>query len=170
MLSAVHNILRVLLNATEDDIAHGLAWYPEARRVCRALARKHGVTERYAAKVVAALSPRTRWSDNIARADAFLGDSDRRWMASHNRNLEHCLADRPLSGPKVRAFYRCIIGDSESVCVDVWATRVAQCEAPTTEARYNRAADAYTAAAALTPYSARDLQAITWVAFRGSHS
>jgi len=77
--------------------------------------------------------------------------------------------------PKVGPFYRAIMGDGDAVTLDVWAVRAAT---GITDERHNaRLLDsvsgrpaidvAYRRAADITGESARDLQAITWLAVRG---
>ena len=75
-----------------------------------------------------------------------------------------------LSGPKVRAFYRAITGDTDAVTVDRWAARVAEgrddSRAPSGR-RWDRLETAYRVAAATEEVGARDLQAAVWCAIRG---
>jgi hypothetical protein len=79
-----------------------------------------------------------------------------------------------LNGPKVRAFYANIMGDTDAVTVDVWAARVATGltgkaaeRAIGTAKRYADVADAYRHAARILGVTPREVQAATWVAARG---
>lgn len=69
---AVENIRAWRESASADDIAAGRDWYPLARRVARDMSRHYGVSLDVAAGVIAALSPRCGWSENLAAADTVL--------------------------------------------------------------------------------------------------
>jgi hypothetical protein len=79
-----------------------------------------------------------------------------------------------LNGPKVRAFYSNIMGDTDAVTVDTWAVRVATGRTGKhaewtigTKRRYAAVADAYRRAAVILGVDPRTVQAATWVAARG---
>lgn len=72
MTTAVENLRAWRETATADDITAGRDWYPLARRVARDMSRHHGVSLDVAAGVIAVLSPRCAWSENLAAADAVL--------------------------------------------------------------------------------------------------
>lgn len=150
----------------------GRAWYPSATREARALARRHGVTLRVAAGVLAALSPRVQWSQNLRAADAAIaaaisgrddglfGGTDAAIAAvnasyarlalpeSRAKAARIVCGERPLDvlgGPKVRAFYRAITGDRDALTLDVWALRAAGWErwsVPGPQSAARRAIDA----------------------------
>lgn len=69
MTTAVENLRAWRETATADDITAGRDWYPLARRVARDMSRHHGVSLDVAAGVIAVLSPRCAWSENLAAAD-----------------------------------------------------------------------------------------------------
>ena len=93
-----------------------------------------------------------------------------------------------LNGRKVTAFYRCILGDEQSVCIDghaysIWAGEpIATTKTPSiSKSLYEQIASDYRTAAELinalyhcatnTARSApAQLQAITWVAHRRLHT
>lgn len=167
--------------AGPDAVADGLAWYRTARSTARALAREHGTTLATAAGVVAALSPRNRWSVNVSQAarvlEAAAAPAGRCPRVSTTLNRERAWriarGERPLDvlgGPKVRSFYRNIVGDRSAVTVDVWAARVVG----VTEAElgriggYELVADAYRAAGVELGWAPCDVQAVAWVAVRGA--
>lgn len=169
--------------ATDDDTrVTGRAWYREAKAIARQLGRQHGLTANRAAAVIAALSPRQRWSVNIAQAERLLAGAPGPYSA-FPRQLEKARAiidgARPsdvLSGVKERAFWRAIAGDKDSVTVDRWAIQTATGE---TGARaYNALnkdngargaiARAFTEAAARVGERPREFQAILWIQERGN--
>lgn len=154
---------------TKTEALNG-GWYRESRRTARALARKHGVTLATAAGVIAALSPRIRWGTNVLGADMILGGSDS--GPGFNTNVEKACrirdGEKPLSvlgGPKVRAFYRAIMGDKDAAVIDVWMWRaigVAPGSVP-----YHKAEEALRSAANRCGVSVSDFQAIVWTQVRG---
>jgi hypothetical protein len=130
-----------------------------------------------AAAVLAALSPRVQWADNVHGARVLYGLAEGR-LRAFCRQVRKARAiragadpDAVLRGPKERAFWRAITGDVDSVTVDRWAYLAAMGEpsgrrgipAP----MYARLAAAYADAADLVGESPRDMQAIVWGIERG---
>lgn len=147
-------------------------WYRASKRVSRRLARKHGVPLKTAAGVLAALSPRIRWSTNVEAADKLLGGAPNEAVAGFNQNVEKARriknGEAPLDvlgGDKVRAFYSAIMGDEDAAVIDVWMWRAIGC-APG-GMTYNDAAAALTAAAAEAGLGVADFQAVVWTHVRG---
>lgn len=180
-LAMVRRICRAFRAASAEHLAQGLAWYDTAADFCANLDARN--PER-AAGVFAALSPRCQVSTNMAWAETVIAAADkgqRHAPAVHTRTMRGqawrialgAPALAVLNGPKVRAFYANITGDTQAVTVDVWATLVATGSKDDrligTPGRYARVAAAYVAAAArlstttgatVTP---RDVQAATWM-------
>lgn len=168
---------------------YALTWYSRARAFCQELANEHGIPIETIAGIVSALSPQNTWKSQTETTPGILDAlSAGRPIPGpgFNRNKEKAQwifnGGRPLSilkGLKVRAFYSCILGDNDSVCIDRWAFRAAYygTEEPKslTEKRYHETAAAYRIAAArlqvvyptlraqLTP---RNLQALVWAYIR----
>lgn len=180
----VRRICRAYRATSAEHLAAGLGWYAEAARVAAEITPDD---PQRASGVIAALSPRCQWSTNqafarvlIACADANLPvpavhTTEMRGQAWRIANGEHALA--VLNGPKVRAFFSNITGDTDAVTVDVWAVKVATgltgdaaVRAIGTPARYRAVADAYRRAAQILKVTPREVQAATWVAARGIKS
>lgn len=159
----------------------GAAWYGEARAFARKLAREYNVTERRAAGVIAALSPRMQWVANKNAARRFLqaaadGASCPQLGLGLSRRRAWAIANgaRPLDvlgGPKTRAFYRNLTGDLTAVTVDVWAVRAALDDVSATvnptATTYGRYEAAYRHAAELLGREPAVVQAVTWCGIRG---
>jgi hypothetical protein len=177
----VRRICKAFRAATAADLAAGLGWYAEALSVAQAIDPAH--PER-AAGVIAALSPQCQWGTNVAWARTVIAAADSgagtprvhttamRAQAMRIAKGEPALS--VLNGPKVRAFYANIIGDTDAVTVDVWATRVATGltgkdaeRAISTPSRYASVANDYRRAAEILGVTPREVQAATWVAARG---
>lgn len=145
-------------------------WYRESRRTARALARKHGCTVATAAGVIAALSPRIRWSTNVLGADHILAGGNT--GPGFNSNVEKACrirdGERPLSvlgGPKVTAFYRAIMGDRDACVIDVWMWRAMGLKPG--EWPYEKAERVIRKAAAQAGLPVADFQALVWTQVRG---
>jgi hypothetical protein len=158
----------------------GHSWYANARKECGRLAVAYGVSPRAAAGVVAALSPRMRWSVNLRQASRVLAAHASGEVAPPHVGIRAFVAkawriakgERPLdvlSGPKVRAFYRNLCGDLSHVTVDVWAARALgwNGDKGMTDAQYARASEAYRRAAASVGVPPAVFQAVVWAAIRG---
>lgn len=118
--------------ASDDMINNGHRWYADGQAIVADIADRAGISVERAAVIVAHLSPRTRWSLNIAgayqlaiqrQADGCMGNNVARALVALD-------ADDPWStfGPtahKTHRFARNLLGDCSVVTVDTWAVRVA---------------------------------------------
>lgn len=168
-------LLSYYLAAQPHELSAGERWYTEARRTCRALSSEFGVSVRTAAGVVAALSPRVTWGQNVRLAcDALAGIA--RPVGAFRANSAKAAAirsgARPLSilgGTKVRAFYRALVGDESAGVIDVWMARAMRIRAVTDRA-YLRAVSALHNVAHYVGTTVARLQAVVWTVIRGSAS
>lgn len=173
----VNRVLDEYWRATDEDVEVGLAWYDAALAEACALDQADG---RRGAGVIAALSPLAPWGKNLARARATFerGTADGLTFGMHTRKANRILAGEApldvLSGPKVRAFFRCIIGDGDVVCIDRHALDIATGRYGTERDRkvldragaYEYVAASYVEAAKWVGMEPRHLQAITWTSHR----
>ncbi len=181
--------------ATTTDLLEGEAWYPTALRHAEALAAAHGVTVIQAVGVIAALSPRNKWTRNLADAEALIrtyqvdpeaakavkvctfGAGKAKALeilASPGLTAEDLAA--LLKGPKLREFAACILGDATEVCIDghaysIWlGDRVTLAKVPSIGAPLRREIKAaYREAAEALGIPAPELQAVTWCTWRRLH-
>lgn len=191
------SILAIFFMASEAEKAEGRDWYPRANRIASAISasyqRRCGIET--AAGVLAALSPNNRWDKNVRDAEALTkvicagGDPDSVKVSTFNKNkkkaVEILSGEHPLNvlgGLKVRSFYQCILGN-DAVCVDghaysIWTgQRVPTTKTPSiSEKLYEKIETDYRLAAeqisSITGecYTAREVQAITWVVWRNMHA
>lgn len=152
----------------------GVQWYRAARATARRLARAHHCTPATAAGVIAALSPRLTWKYNVLAADLVLGQAEHVpgvFRASLAKGRAIADGARPLSvlsGPKVRAFYRALMGDEDAAVVDVWTARAAELDAAELSPKmYDAIAHALRMGADEVGTTTSRLQAVAWVAVRG---
>jgi hypothetical protein len=178
------NILSVYARATAEERAEGLNWYRHAHGIACDIASRVGCTVQGAAGILAALSPSVAWETNVTDAYRLAADEPGAF-STYGPNVRKARAIRDganpldiLGGPKVRAFYACILEPDSAhgtVCVDRHAVSVAfaktlgQKFGPAYLAlagSYARVAKAYCAAAKTLGILPHQLQAITWVAWR----
>jgi hypothetical protein len=120
------NILAVHTRASEYDRADGLEWYAHAHSEALRIAEVYGLPLAQAAGAIAAISPGKNWGLNVLDAEELIrafqrGARGRRLPALSpygGANIRKCerilegeapLAVLPETGPKVRAFYLCIL-------------------------------------------------------------
>jgi hypothetical protein len=188
-------ILGTYYQANHDDVAQGLNWYPTAHRTALALTGPFACGVITSAGVIAALSPNNKWERNLQDAQRLLNTfkTDGAYAASQikvstfDNNKAKALAILKLQSPtvedvvtvlnglKISAFYRCILGDSQTVCVDghaysVWiGHRITITKTPKISPRlYEQISADYRAAARIVsttsqPVTPAELQAITWL-------
>ena len=193
------NILAVYDLATTGERREGMEWYNRANRVAADIASEHGISLETAAGVIAALSPTNRWERNIVDAEnvirAFsIGG------AEEAENVKVCtygkmrtkaiqileatsIVDHAsiLNGRKITAFYECIIGRQDAVCIDghaysIWfGDRLTMKQVPNIGKKlYAEIVSDYVEAARIlsedgTSVTAFEVQAVTWCAWRRLH-
>lgn len=162
----------------DEALEAGVAWYPNAWNICRAIASSHGSTPRRVAAVMAVTSPRARWVQNISATigiaeDAKVGTFQpsygviRRNETKAIRIMTSRYYSNMITGPKVSAFYDAICGDTESVTVDTIMSKAAGYSENVTPSIREEVTQACWMLADVFGVSPRDAQAAVWVAFRG---
>jgi hypothetical protein len=178
--AATQRILDTYDAADDETRRLGAAWYPNARRMALAMVPNGSADDaRAACGVVAALSPRCGWAQNLAWAAKVLAAKRNRKACPevHTRAMRAQAwriagGEYPLdvlNGPKVRAFYCNLTGGYDAVTVDVWAARVAfgRLDIPGPGNRYAEIARAYMDAANCRLTRPAIMQATTWIQIRG---
>jgi hypothetical protein len=184
--------------ASAADIQQGKDWYQRAYTLALSFVHTYqGLTLGQAIGVIAALSPNNKWERNCADAESMIKlwhqgmDPRGAKVCTYNTNKDKAARildmESPdseaiqdiLSGQKVVAFYRCISGFKDTVCVDGHAFAIFIGERiPTTKtpnigkALYATITRSYILASqrsfdacghVLTP---AEVQAVTWVTYR----
>jgi hypothetical protein len=176
----VASIVATYERASYDQTLAGRQWYPTAGKIATAIAEATGTNEMRVGFAIAALSPRNPWKWNIADAYAFAAaraegrtmpkattfkrNSLRAWQA-----LDYGNDPWSSSALKVRAFVAAIMGDHDSVVVDIWAYRAACGHDPKSSIRpkeYAAIEAAYREAALITGELPAHLQALVWLVCR----
>jgi hypothetical protein len=172
----VARILRTFDAASKSDVEHGARWYDEAGELAATLAARHGYSVEQTSAVIAALSPRTTWSRNVAGAALLIAEDDvlpgliGRNVETAREALAHGFD--ALNGPKTSRFAENIAGDREAVTVDVWAMRVADLDEDLLgrKGAYDAIEHAYRLAARRRGVDPVTMQATTWIVARNGRA
>lgn len=185
MTESTANILAVYRGARPDQIAAGLGWYGDARKVARRIA---GGDLHKGAGVLASLSPQTSWAQNMVLASrafdegiatghtgANLDKANRILSGESPESVLGWTKVNPKSGHKVRNFYRNIVNPTGPECtIDRHAFNIAKGYVTTDVERrqldrvgeYAKFADLYREVAEMVGIPVAALQAITWLVWR----
>lgn len=155
--------------------AEGSAWYAEARESARKLSAETGHSLETCVAVIAATSPRLQWSRNLIVAAEILRTRNARGVLGNSLNAALRAMDsedpiESLTGPKVRAFARNLLGDPEAVTVDVWAALIATGTKEFEPSQYAEISDAYREAALFVGVTPAEMQATTWIVARNGRA
>jgi hypothetical protein len=169
-------IVRVWDKATDSDLEAGSRWYPEAFGLAADMAAGTDYTVDQAAAVISHLSPRNKWERNVLAASMLVREGTilPGIMGREAAKAQSVLSDgwdeivESFGGPKTRRFYLNIMGDRESVTVDVWACRVASVDENLLSrvGVYEALEAAYQRAARRVGVDPSTMQATTWVVAR----
>lgn len=174
------HIVKLYRTASSDDHKSTL-WYSQANQFARGLSDKYAVSVEVAAKVIAVLSPLTRWEINQVNADLALSSFFSTGQVTRQAHIftanvakvQALLMGQEIQmGPKVGAFYANIMGQDNLVTVDSIAASIAVGWAKypgsykLNSAALQKIADAYTHAALQVSCKPSELQAVTWVIAR----
>ena len=197
--SRTTSILGTYQLATEPERLKGKYWYSQAHKAALDISGPFACGVITSAGVIAALSPHNKYERNLLDAQRLLDTF--KTLGAHaaaqirvgtfDTNKAKALAllkmQSPtvgdvvtvLNGLKLIAFYRCILGDSQAVCVDghaysIWVgERITTSKTPKISPRlYAQITADYTKAAQListahnTIIQPSELQAITWLAHK----
>jgi hypothetical protein len=167
-----YSYYQCILQATLAQVEQASVWYFEAQEVAEDVAENLGVSLEVGASIVAAFSPRERWSSNVAKSLAFsmgkpvAGLSNNLAMANNSLTMGF----EALNGQKTNAFARAIAGDSDAVVIDVWMIRAAGLDASkgVNKTQYNTLVDSVRKVAKEFGLTPRTAQALIWIVKRGS--
>jgi hypothetical protein len=169
--------------ATAEQRTRGRAWYDAARAACESIAADTGLALDRVAAVMAITSPDAKLVQNIAWTRAACEAKARRrpltagrYPADQLPKIARALDQRRpnpgqyVTGPKVSAFYRAIMGDDDCLVIDRWAAFAAGFDRMKPPSAGDRTVieSAYRLAAFSVGESVRDFQAIVWIQTRES--
>jgi hypothetical protein len=157
----------------------GALWYPQAYEHASCIATRQRTPIERVVYVIAALSPLQGWTRNLEIAEDAIRNHKRGVQAPWSftfGQLEHKAVHildgnlEALSGPKVTAFARAILGDITATVIDGWMLKALKWDrdyASPGRRHYERLAFALTAAAHLCDVAVTTFQATVWLAVRG---
>jgi len=179
---ATRRLVTLFSGATDEELAHGLSWYALAHDTAAALAEPYRgyITTDTAAGVIAALSPRSSWPQNVERARQLLATGDTYGLTLGRGKARRIVAGEAplavLSGPKERSFYSNVSDPlgSDAVTIDAHAFDAAAGMVTSDPARkalgrvgeYERVAAMYRSAARTLGVAPHVVQAVVWVVWR----
>jgi len=167
-----YSYYQCVLQATLAQVEQASVWYFEAQEVAEDVAENLGVSLEVGASIVAAFSPRERWSSNVAKSLAFSMGKPVVGLSNNLRMAESAMTNGfdALNGQKTNAFARAIAGDSDAVVIDVWMIRAAYLDASkgVNKTQYNTLVDSVRKIAKEFGLTPRTAQALIWIVKRGS--
>lgn len=194
MTPVVENVLETYRSASFSAFSEGMTWYDHAHEI--ALLLDYDIVR--AAGVIAALSPMNEWDNNIRKANAIYaldgkvpfsedGKSNGIGLGSNVRKAiriyegEHPLDVIPAkTSPKVLSFYRTIVNPNDTEVdpvIDRHAFDIAvgmrtddkTREILSRKSVYQSFVNVYRYAAEIVGITPKQLQAVTWVAWKQMH-
>ncbi len=163
----------LIMQATLGQVEAASVWYRDAEEIAEEVARNLDVTLEIGASIVAAFSPRERWSSNVSKSIEFS-------MGKRPKGLQNNLAMADsamvkgfdaLNGLKTNAFARAIAGDTDAVVIDVWMMRAASMPTDSpNKTQYKELSQAVCSVAKEFGITPRTAQALIWIIVRGSHN
>ena len=170
--TAYSHYLTLVMQATAGQIEQAATWYHEAQEVAEDVAENLGASLEVGASIVAAFSPRERWSSNIAKALAFSMGKPVAGLQNNYRMAQSAIENGfdALRGQKTNAFARAIAGDANAIVIDVWMIRAAGLDASkgVNKTQYNELSEAVRVVANEMGITPRTCQALIWIVKRGS--
>jgi hypothetical protein len=162
-------IVALYRTGTAEQLARGRSWYPNTMRHCGRIAQDTGMSLERVTAVLAITSPDAQLVTNLRWARAWAENPGTKVGRYPGRMVRACWRAMALSdpaeavtGPKVRAFYDAILGDTDALVLDRWALRLATGSPATTVGNRREAERLYREAADELKENLRDLQAIIW--------
>ena len=111
-------------NAGPRALTEGAVWYLRARQCARTLSRRYNVPLDTVAAIIAVTSQRVTWKYNLTCTVRALKGQEIRHLgqvvAKVAKLMDGQAPANVVSGQKIRAFWRAILGDRDAVVLDSW--------------------------------------------------
>lgn len=161
---------------TPGQRVEGRRWYDEASNTVLEYANEYELDPERVAGVIATLSPFVTWQQNVESAERVFKAHKRRelmppMVAGFDRNRQKAwvvlVHGTEVTGPKVTAFKRAMLGDTDSVTLDRWMFRIGFNKEEGNQTERRMLERSLRSAASICGETPRDMQAILWVQIRG---
>ena len=190
----IKNILQVYKQCTDDEIAHGMRWYAEAKEKAYVICDQYELPLHVVVGVIAALSPTNKWNMNLRNAEdmcriftdgGYVEDCkpstyktmrDKAWSILKSMPDTKTEVATILNGLKITDFFWCIMGDDTCVidghawCIANYDRRKLQDVPNIGKKLRQELQEAYVLAAVEHGMKAYQMQAATWVAWKRIHN
>ena len=157
--------------ATDRQRTNGATWYRDAGRCAETLAERYGRDVSTVAAIMAVLSQRVTWKYTLQCTVLALQGGTVQHLGHVRDKVSRLLAgedpETVVSGPKIRAFYRAIRGDTSAVVLDSWMLGLTDRPRPTIR-QYERLAEILHYEAWQAGVQPAIFQAIVWCTIRGN--
>jgi hypothetical protein len=177
------NLCNLYHNAPPNIKQEGLLWYQSARTYYSQLARKLHIKPSKVLGVVAALSPFVSWPTQLRHTEKFIVDEMEKagsgrfpGFGANLRTARSILGGtsvlQALKGPKVRAFYKNLIGRKKPITLDRHAIsaaigrKIGQRDKHT-KSQLKLIKEAYESASSHAGIGNCDFQAVIWATWKG---
>jgi hypothetical protein len=158
-------------HATPSLLEQAATWYYDAHDVAVKVASNMSIDIERASCIVAAFSPRERWSVNVRKALEYSIGIEPAGLRNNVLMADASVVHGfdALKGPKTNAFARAIAGDTDAIVIDVWMCRAVGLDRDDpTITQYREISAAVREVAAEYSITARTMQALVWIIVRGS--
>lgn len=164
---------------THDEWLEGMSWYERANNRARRLSDQFNVPFAHIAGIIAALSPRISWEDNLKGANSILTDGEQASTMALGANVVKALwigdgtdPDNILGGRKVRSFWLNISQPHNSLDVTLDNHMVKALDLPShryleRKGVYDAISDGFRIVAEEHGILPHQLQAAMWIHVRG---
>ena len=172
VLSYFNAYCALIEKATLGQVEEASNWYRDAEEVAEDVAENLCTSLEIGASVIAAFSPRERWSTNVVKAIEFSLGNEPKGL-KNNLHMAYAsleLGFDALNGLKTNAFARAIAGDHDAIVIDVWMCKAANVDFDSpNKTQYNDMSSAVEMCAKKFGLTNRTTQALIWIVKRGSN-
>ena len=171
LTTAVDNYRAAIMCATLGQVEAASIWYREAEEVAEDIAEAMNTSLEVGACIIAAFSPRERWSANVRKALQYSAGITPAGLSNNVAMADASLVHGfdALKGLKTNAFARAIAGDTDAVVIDIWMCRAANLDTDSPNiGQYRALSEACKIVAAEFGITPRTAQALIWIIVRGS--
>jgi hypothetical protein len=174
MNTAYVNYRSIIDSATPEHIAQANGWYSEAQDIAKSMSNLSGLSIEKCASILAAFSPRERWTTNVKYANMFIQGGQPPAL-TNNINMAYAAMVHgfdALNGLKTNSFARNIAGDMDAVTIDTWMVKAAGMDnrKGVNNSQYRILTEIVRDLAVDYRMAPAHLQALIWIIVRGSHN